>query len=310
MGKRQMDGRSCVICRNPVGLGDSISHRQCRHRTHSACMDMENPNIAKCAHCLGLVNLAEPMVPDVEPGSLSGIDYVENPLKPGLVGNMLGKVKKLTAKEDPRYLLSLGPQRNPIDALIRSGLGLQRFLEVGVQLDDFLDAGYKVQTDMQQFQDFRNPERVGKALIALGMRPDHLRRIPAESIPFTPRQMVEELDMFFPDKPLGAPLCGSGNWKARELVHLGWKARDLFGAGLKYVEQYAALDPDDDDERALGMTQADIDSLSTLKQQEPQVIQVAVQVLPPKRVVVPVQVEDEPRVYKLHHGLRRVRTNN
>jgi hypothetical protein len=185
---------------------------------------------------------------------------------------LLQKIQGLVPGVGPqRAALALLGQKLPVDVLIREHqMGLQRFLEQGVTLDQFLQHGYKW-SDLSLFQDLGAravPERRQRAWISLGLEMRHLLQVPdlrartADMGFAMPKDQVELLGGQFPD---GGAFFSVPNTTASDLIALGWRAHDLYGAGLQYIEQYAALDPGDDDERALGMTQPMIDLLPSSK---------------------------------------------
>ena len=286
-----MDSRTCVICREPVDLAGSIAHK-CSHRTHGLCLknlcseQNTKPDFHKCPHCLGLVDVNEPLLPESEPDNFQGRDYVVNPLeKPPA----FSKLKKLTRNwtrvdkdetEDLVYLLSLGPQECPMDWLMRNKeqMGLQRLLAEGIQIDDLLDAGYTWK-DLCMFKDVRGGgDRCKKALVALGMDAAHFRDHPT-ALPFaeikekagiTGRDVVELFGLYFPDgahltqdfgvKVAGREKTDRRGWLASDLVNLQLTADDLWGAGIEWLEQYEQLQANDEEETKLLGNPAKVDA--------------------------------------------------
>lgn len=305
-----MDGRSCVVCRNEVTLGNSTLHRKCKHRTHNKCLDMGRLDFAQCAACKGEVDLSVPLLPDEEPGSLSGADYIENPLPPAIgVLKKLGRLASGATKansDDPHFLLSLGPKQCPMDWLIREKrLGLQRFLEERVTLDDFFSNGY-TWDHLLLFKDIDgdNPLRTKQALVALQVKPRHIQQklLGLDRPWFAPREMVEVLGMQFPGGN-GPIRCPEGHaWYADQLLELGWKAADLFGAGMETIEQYEALKPTQEDDAKFGMTAHDFELLSPVVEPQKEA-EVAAQAQPV--IHIHQHVVTVPPKRKLHHGLRK-----
>lgn len=316
-----MDGRSCVVCRKPVNLGDSIRHN-CTHRTHSNCItDVNSINFEKCAACAGQVNLNAPLLPVEEPGSSSGIDYVEQPapLVSGGITSVLFSNPILKRKAE---IVKLLQKRIPIDCLMREhNIGLQTLLECNINIDTMLQCGYTWETDLKLFKDLdmkrSTIDRVQRALIAFGVDARHLLAIPSlnnDKI-FSPKDQANMLQLHFPQD--GNPLqCHNGKrapiqWTCDDLLQLGWKADDLFYAGLQFREQYEDLQPTENSAAALHMTSGHFSKLQsystpTLMETSTTTTTVVTTATPTRQYIIPVETPSVTPIYfpRYGHGLK------
>jgi hypothetical protein len=210
-------------------------------------------------------------------------------------------------------------EQKPLMSLIRDKkYGLQRMIYAGVTLDDLLRYGYEWK-DIRQFKDFHEtPERGRLALQALGCTAEHFRDHQfgpqlLKDFQINGRHLVELFGIQFSGNKL-IVVNGQNKkpWSMSDLVSLGFKMEDLFGAGLSTLDQYIALNPNDEHENFMGVTQEDLSALpyskDNIKPQEPPVVVKVViehQQQPPpqpiKVVLAPVpQIPSKPRV----HGLK------
>jgi hypothetical protein len=323
-----MDGKSCVVCREPVGLGDSIQHK-CLHRTHGLCLRNslttgEKPNFNKCPHCEGKIDVTSQLIPEHEPSNYNGRDYIENPLTSTSLFSRVKNATKGWAKvdkedtEDLVYLFSLGPKECPIGWLIgkKQDMGLHRMLAEGITIDNLIEGGY-TWDDLMVFKDIRGGgERAIKALGALKCDATHFRDFPhvlsfdqvkADTGYLTPRHMVEVFGLYFPDgEEMGVVQKpkDTKSWTAQDLVNFGFTHEDLYGAGIEWVEQYEALNPTDElEQQLLGDKPEDfLNKLPSIEEEmqrmnEPEPLQRREPNPEPEPIRVPVL---EPRVVVVH----------
>ena len=165
---------ACPVCRDVIEVGVSIQH-ECGHWSHALCLDENAPDFTKCASCKGEVDLSAPLLPEIEPGATDGHDYIAQPIQ-----SITNRVKRRIMRSDGviKGLLSGGPRQMPVDKLIREHeYGLQRCLQDGVTIDDFLSNGY-TWSDLSLFQDLNGSKgvrRVQDALVALRCNAQHFR---------------------------------------------------------------------------------------------------------------------------------------
>ena len=285
----------CPVCVKVVTKGLSFKHKKCNHRLHGHCMDLdqEEPNFDTCAHCLGASTT------DItHPSTFEGRDYIENPASSSLFSSIRGLVTRKTSILDKQL---------PLDHLIaQHGYGLQRLLSEGTCFNDFIGNGYTYE-DLQLYPSIQNKQI--KTLVALRCDASHFRsgKIPMDGI--TPKILIENFGLYFPPncQPLNA--FGQEPWSAHELVKLGFKIGDLFGAELEYFEQYQDLNPQDEDEIAMGVTDADIEQLpfynhkNVILVKEQPVVQPRTHYVEREPVQIPI-IQHKPRI-KRYHGLRK-----
>jgi hypothetical protein len=211
-------------------------------------------------------------------------------------------------------------EQKPLKWLIRDKqFGLQKMLQAGVTLDDLLYYGYEWK-DIKQFKDFHvSPERGRVALQALGCTAEHFRdhyehfgKDAQKEFQVNGRHLVEHYGLQFAGNQM---IVANGNnkksWLAGDLVKLGFTIKDLYGAGMETLDQYIALDPNDDEERALGVTEMDLKALPyskdmiVIQKESPKIVEpVVVKVVVEQQVEKPVPVANtysKPRV----HGLKK-----
>lgn len=273
---------SCPSCRKTVQAGILGMRLDCGHWVHTNCLPKKDPDFDKCVACKGEVDLSTPLVDINEPLSFNGHDYVQNPVdRPS--SSWFGQ-----KKGDPFHWLA---EKKPLEWIIQEkGFNLQRMLHAGVTMDDFVNNGYRWK-DLKTFRDFadqNNTVRGREALFALKTNAEHFRDYLGteviQELGITGRHLVEMYGFMFPDGDISLRVVGGKNdrqWKAGELVSLGMKMSDLFGAGLDYIEQYADLEPTDQDEDALGVTDKDVEELKSL--------------VPPQKRIVPKEKEERPQ---------------
>lgn len=286
-----MSSSECRYCFKSVQANLYGLKLDCNHWVHSGCLDKKNPDFNKCPECKGLITDA--FYPG-EASSLNGVDYVANPVS----RNSLLKRGILKTAEPYNWL----KEQKPLKWLIRDKqFGLQKMIEAGVTLDDLLYYGYEWK-DIKQFKDFhQSPERARQALYALGCTAEHFRdhqehfgRDAQKEFQINGKHMVELFGLQFAGNQM---ICAHGknkkSWNATDLVTLGFTVQDLFGAGMETLDQYIALEPNDDDEKALGVTDEDLKMLpysgdkvvEEPKQQQPIVVKVVVEQPKPEPVV-------------------------
>ena len=291
----------CSICSLEAPVGIHSLQLKCGHRIHTKCWDKKGVKECK-PDCQGIQA-------DVfqEPTHYNGHDYVADPRAPSL----MTKMRQMARGSNAMQLLS---EHIGLKTLIRQHqFGLQRLLAEGFDMDDFCTNGY-TWDELQEFRDIR--ERPKDTLFALGCTVEHFRDyahlLPVGKMEITGREMVERFGFAFEENGGPPGVVGGKNnqeWTAKDLVDLGFKYADLIGADMQYLEQYAALKPDDDDEIALGVTDAYLDALFTRQTKvepvaqpkvEPKVEPVAQVRQEPKKTTVVVTL---PPVRRLH-GLK------
>jgi hypothetical protein len=301
--------RVCPTCSKTVEAGLYGMKLECNHWVHTKCMDKSNPNFEKCGNCLSSPPNSSPQASSMEADSLDGRDYIANPV------SSAGWMYKLIKKEP---FIWLQEHKKLQWIMNEKGYGLQKLIQSGVSINDFLQNGY-TWDDLKIYKGIQ--ERPIKALKALKCNAEHFREYPIKGkFEIDGRSLVEDFGLVFP--PGGKPLvCAGGEnkkpWIAKELAELGFKIKDLYGAGMEYVEQYAALYPTDDDEVLLEVKDSDIDALpSIVKRTEearkvlnPAPLPVASPVYQERIEILPVV---EPAVIMMNntagpriHGLRR-----
>jgi len=270
--------RECPVCRTTVPPGLHGIRLECSHWVHTKCLDKKDPDFEQCASCKGDVDLNVPMVDANEPSCIDGRDYVQQPLASESYFSSLR-----AQRSDPVFAWLA--ERKPVEWMIRNqGYGLQRMLKTGVKMDDFLKNGYTWQ-DLRTFKDLSldapSKERARQALYALKTNAEHFRDYPhllgsvIPDLQINGRHLVELYGLYFPSETEPLVVVNGNNekyWSAAQLVTLGMRAQDLFGAGMETLDQYAHLQPTDQDERALGMTNADVNALKTVQEEEEVVV--------------------------------------
>ena len=316
-----MSGRECPSCRKTVPPGMYGIRLECSHWVHTKCLDKKEPDFEKCAACKGDVDLNVPMVDAEEPTCIDGRDYVLEPVESD---------SYFTSKRGEPF--SWLAQKKPIEWMIHNqGYGLQRMLQAGVKLDDFVKNGYTWE-DLKVFRDFSNKDnlpRARDALFALRCNAEHFRDYShllgsaISDLGINGRHLVELYGFYFPTEGQPLSVVGGKNekyWSANQLTQLGMKMEDLFGAGMETLDQYAHLEPTDADEKKLGTTDEDVAALCPPQQEKEELVMVAEPA--PRRVVyvepaptperyivqVPKVVLAKPKMTRLH-GLKPKRRN-
>lgn len=269
--------RVCPTCFKNVEAGLYGIKLECNHWVHTQCLDKKDPNFEKCGKCLSPTPSSSS---SSEPDAIDGRDYIANPVETA------GWVYRLIKKEPFTWLQE---RKNLQWIMNEKKYGLQKLIQSGVSIDDFLQNGY-TWDDLKVYKAVQ--ERPVKALKALKCNAEHFREYPIRGKfnDIDGRSLVEDFGLMFP--PGGKPLiCRNGKnnkpWIAQELVSLGFKIKDLYGAGMEYVEQYAALYPTDDDEYHLEVQDDDILKLPSIVQKTEEA----------KRILNPV-VEKSTPVYR------------
>lgn len=299
--------RVCPTCSKTVEAGLYGMKLECNHWIHTKCLDKANPNFEKCGKCLSSPQNSTLQTSSGEVDALDGRDYIANPV------NSAGWMYKLIKKEP---FIWLQDHKNLQWIMNEKGYGLQKLIQAGVSINDFLQNGY-TWDDLKIYKGIQ--ERPVKALKALKCNAEHFREYPIKGkFEMDGRDLVESFGLVFP--PGGKPLtCVGGEnkkpWIARELTELGFKIKDLYGAGMEYIEQYAALYPTDEDEMKLEVKDEDINVLPSIVKRTEEAKRV---LNPPPAPVVssPVYQEIYQRVEAIHvepiinsgpriHGLRR-----
>jgi hypothetical protein len=246
---------------------------ECKCWTHTKCLAKYPENFEKCPRCLGLVDTNIQRYNDKEADSFGGRDYIKEPLPDSYFTSFKRSVSR--NKEPFKWIA----ERSPLDWIINEkGYGLQQMISAGVSFQDFMDAGY-CWSDLKTFKDFGDPKRIERArqaLFALKCNAEHLRDYPhllgsmMKDLQITGQHLCELYGLGFEPntcKPLA--VAGGVNlvpWKAEHLVKLGFKMNDLFGAGIKYLEQYADLQPTNEDEEFMGVQDADLAILPSVEE--------------------------------------------
>ena len=287
------DRTLCVVCHLYADSGRAM-RTDCGHWTHTECWrSLDKPkDYENCPRCLGYVMAPINGMPENEPVTDDGIDYVMNPptktslsMLRGAAAQILSVLSrnKRTDTANPFSLLAQGPYQMSIESIIGThGIGLQHMIKAGVTIDDFLTNGYSLK-DLQLFKDLtgldgRGQDRAQQALYALKMTADHLRDYGSSLLPIA--KMRDELGIT-PEKicymyGLGCPPGGftlsspaSEDWTARDVLELGFTMDDLLDyAGLEYQEQYFALEPTTEDELNLKVVPAHAERLRSLEAEQ------------------------------------------
>lgn len=263
--------RLCPLCKTEVKTGVFSIPLDCGHLVHSKCMDQDNLNFETCVEgCKGPRAARKE-----EENGYQGRDYIESPMPQGMFSAI-----RDTFKGNPLLkLLQEGPEKMPIQSLIHDqNYGLHRMLHDGIHIEDFLTNGY-TWNDLKVFRDCQT--RLPKTLWALGCTAEHLRdhshALPVIEMGITPRNIVEDLGFIWEDDK-DQPTVVDGNnskpWSARQLADLGMDFNSLLGANLKYIEQYASLGSNDDDDARLGVTVETLYQLMDRPVKQPTVIRV------------------------------------
>jgi hypothetical protein len=300
--------RTCPSCYKTVEAGLHGMKLECNHWVHTKCLDKKEPNFEKCNMCLS--SSSSPSSSSFSPydhDAIDGRDYISNPV------SSASWVYKAFVKEPFTWLR----EHKKLEWIMNEKkYGLQKLLQAGVCIEDFLQNGY-TWDNLKIYKGFQ--ERLVPTLKALKCNAEHFREY-KNDFKLTGRQLVEDFGLYFPKG--GKPMqCMGGknqkSWIASELVDLGFEIKDLFGADMQYIEQYAALQPTDEDEIKLKVEDKDIDALpSIVKQVErakeilnPQAIQKSIVYKEemPKReeeVISILQVDLPPPPRRIH-GLRK-----
>ena len=258
-----------------------------------------------------------PMVDATEPMCIDNRDYVQDPVASDSYFSSFGRYKK-----EPFTWLAA---KKPIEWMVREkGFGLQRMLQNGVTMDDFVNNGYTWE-NLKAFRDFgsgENHARAREALFALKCNAEHFRDSAhllgsmVQDLEINGRHLVELYGFYFPadGKPLS--VVGGKNekyWSGTEVAQLGMKMDDLFGAGIETLDQYIHLDLTAQDEVAMGVTQKDLDDLEqpveeVVYVEQPRQQRIVVVAPPPPRQeyimrAAPRVVIERPKMTRLH-GLK------
>ena len=262
----------CPLCNTQVNANLHGMRLDCGHWVHTKCLDKKNPNFEQCKdNCEGVAAINNKERTELsEENSYNGHDYVADPKDP----TTLTAIRQRFMGSEPAHLLAFGPQKCPIEWLIKDkDYGLQRLLAEGIDIEDFLSNGYSWD-DLKKFKDVQL--RPKDALYAMHMNAEHLRDyahlLPIKDMQITGREIVELYGFYFPEDSDAAQVTNGKNlkrWTAADLVQLGMKVHDLFGADMKWFEQYEHLTPTDADEEALGVKDEHIDALESFNPPPP-----------------------------------------
>lgn len=309
---------SCPTCRKTVEPGLFGMRLECNHWVHGKCLDKENPDFEKCAACKGEVDLNIPQFDKDEPESVSGRDYIREPLS----NSYFTSLKRSVNKEPFKWL----SEKSPLEWIIKEkGYHLQKMIQSGVLIDDFLNAGYTFK-DLKAFKAFGNPEQLDRgkdALFALKCNAEHFRDYShlfgdvINELGINGRDLVEKFGFCFETNTCNPlKVVGGKNttpWTAKDLVNLNFKMKDLYGAGISYVEQYIMLSPTKEDIIGMEVDDRDVedlpsvDALAKQMKENEERIQVLTQTQTPiqtyieRESVIPVFEFEKPRKT---HGLR------
>jgi hypothetical protein len=310
---------TCPVCRKTVKPGLHGFRLDCNCWVHTKCVDKKNPDFSKCLACKGQIDRNTALVNPNEPAALDGRDYIHNPMPRSYLTQLYQR--GFTAKEPFTWLR----EKKRIDWMVHDrNYGLQMMIKSGVRLQDFLDNGYTWE-DLKGFKDFsgsvNDKERARKALVALHCNAEHFRDYEVQmgscikDLEITGRHLVEMYGIFFPKNKNLSVVNGKNEkpWIAKELVKLGFKMIDLYGADIEYYEQYEGLQPTDEDEVAMGVTDEDVANLPLLqpRKRREEVPQEVVPV-PTMEVIVRKyidknlpQIQVTPVAHSKAHGLRK-----
>jgi hypothetical protein len=241
---------NCSYCFKVVNAGLYGIKLNCGHWVHSKCLNKKEPDFDNCAECKGEITLKEPLPNNKR-------DYINEPL----ADSWWLTFKKTAWKKEPFTFLN---EQIPIRELIlQKQYGLQKLLEAGVTIDDFLSNQY-TWDDLKTFQDFQqNNNRSKEALIALKCNAEHFRdyyHVLGKAITdlnITGRDMVELYGIYFTEKTPDPMMVAGGKniklWSASDVLKLGMTMKDLYGARLQWYEQYANLEASEDEAKRLGV---------------------------------------------------------
>lgn len=314
----------CPKCRIEVKeLGINGTRLECGHYVHTKCLG-NSPDFVSCDACKGLVNMELPVFDPSEPDAYNGRDYVNQPL----ADSFFNQFSNLFKRGEPFTWIRDGV---PMEWMIKTkGFGLQRMIAAGVRLEDFLTGGY-TWDHLKGFKAFANgdKDRGRKALMALKCNAEHFRDFRhllgsmVTELDISPRNMVEMYGLCFPGNSASPMIVMGGKnvkpWLASDLIPLGFKYHNIYGAGLQYLEQYAFLQPSDEDELALGVTDDDIRRLPSYEeerrkamaimlrqQQQPAAAEPVEENYARPRYIEPIKVEvdplpPKPRIHRLRN---------
>ena len=270
---------SCVRCRKPANPAFSIQHddTSCKHWTHVDCNDgktYDELDFDKCDACLGKIDTSAPLLPDHEPTTRDGRDYIGQPLEQGVFAKLRRKIPAVfsrdqtkTTSNDPFLLLRLGPIEAPVDWMMREkNIGLQHMLSHGVTIDDFVNNGYDWD-QLKLYQDLSNKGKDRRILTlqALKVTPEHFRAYPT-ALPVVDMELTgADLKNYFGlEFPQDGPMLTSptaDDWRASDVIRMGLRMDDLLEMGMCYLEHYMNLEPSAEEEKALGANIVQIKAL-------------------------------------------------
>lgn len=286
------DKTLCVVCRTYVDAGKGM-RTECGHWTHTECLRSLGSEVPKsydeCPQCLGFVDPTAVVLPENEPVTDDGVDYVMNPPTKSSLSMLRGAASQVLSvltrnkrvdTANPFSLLAQGPYHMPVDCIIRDhNVGLQHMIKAGVTIDDFLSNGYALK-DILLFKDIggRGEKRAQQALYALKMTADHLRDYGKSLLPVkelreklgvTPRVICSMYGLQCPPGGYVLSTPASEDWSARDILDLGFNMDDLLDhAKMEYQEQYFALDPTTEDEIDLQVTPEHASRLRSLEAEQ------------------------------------------
>jgi len=282
--------KKCSICRKEATPGSSINHDECRHWSHTECLDSllgDDIDFDYCPKCTGNVTSAEPTPED-------GNDYIVNPILVDTSGIGIELLNKKT----------------PIEKIIAEhDLGLQHLIGQGVVIDDFLSNGYTMD-DLLKFNDMKS--RPQQALYTLGLTPDHILMYAdtllepsklKDTFGITPADICSLYGLSYNGDHLVS--AHHDHWVAGEVVKIGLIMEDLMKyAGLSSLEQYLSLEPTPEDEENLKATHKHIQLLMP-RQEKSLPIPIPQKERELRRFTPPPKIVPTAETRKHRHGLKK-----
>jgi hypothetical protein len=275
---------NCSYCFTEVKADIFGLKIDCGHWVHTNCLNKKDPDFDNCPECKGEVKLVEPC---------ASRDYISEPLPDSWWNNI-----KISLKKEP--FTFLGQKMSIRNLIIQKRYGLQKLLESGVTINDFLQNNYTWE-DLKTFEDFnKDKERSKAALVALKCNAEHFRDHYhvlgncIKELDINGKDMVEMFGIYFTEK-------------TADVVKLGIKMKDLYGARLTWAEQFESLKPTMEEMKIMGTQKNEtLPSfnepqviLQEIKKEEEQEEQEEI-VIKPRRIVVKYEA---PKIV-VSHGLR------
>ena len=226
----------CSKCFGEIKLGDYIDH-SCGHYTHPKCMPKTNRNWEECSNCDKTKSNPQDTLPTDEQKEFEGRDYIDD------VGDYI--------KYNPKLDLLFKNKPSIEKIVLGKKIHLQELLANGVTIDTFIDNGYDW-NDLLLFKDLsEKTQRRTDTLYALGCNAEHFRaypkKLPYKEMGVTSEQLMGDFGLSFSgDDELSVE--GGINeqpWRMDDIVMFQLTNTDLMRMGLKNMDQYYALGPNE-----------------------------------------------------------------